>query len=164
MEPLCISFPSLFALAISKDAWVADVWNFEGKRGGWAPCFSRSFNDWEAERVKRFLLKIQTKRAYRDEEDRMIWMALRCWNFLVKSLYSIMEPETLYCSPRSIIWRSYVSPRVVFFPWEATWGKALTLDEVQMRGFSLANRCFLCHSEEEIVDHILLHCAKTWIL
>ncbi|KAL6339852.1 hypothetical protein AAG906_034940 [Vitis piasezkii] len=76
VEPLCISFPSLFALAISKDAWVADVWNFEGKRGGWAPCFSRSFNDWEAERVKHLLLKIQTKRAYRDEKDRMIWMAL----------------------------------------------------------------------------------------
>ena len=100
MEPLCISFPSLFALAISKDAWVADVWNFEGKRGGWAPCFSRSFNDWEAERVKHLLLKIQTKRAYRDEKDRMIWMALRCWNFSVKSLYSTMEPGTLYCSHR----------------------------------------------------------------
>ena len=54
--------------------------------------------------------------------------------------------------------------RVVFFLWVATWGKALTLDQVQMRWFSLVNRYFLCHFEEEIVDHILLYRAKTWIL
>ena len=51
--------------------------------------------------------------------------------------------------------------KMAFFAWEATCGKTLTLDLVQMRGFSLANRCFLCHSEEETIDHILLHCAKT---
>ena len=31
--PLCDSFPSLFALTVSKEAWVKDVWNFlEGGR------------------------------------------------------------------------------------------------------------------------------------
>ena len=57
---------------------------------------------------------------------------------------------------RNIIWRSCAPPKVTFFAWEVTWGKALILDQVQRRGYSLANRCFFCHSEEE-VDHILLY-------
>ena len=42
------SFPSLFDLAVSKDAWVADCWDSLEKGGGdrrWNPCFSKSFND-----------------------------------------------------------------------------------------------------------------------
>ena len=43
---LCVLYPSLFALLISKDAWVVNVWN---------SCFFRSFNDWEVDCVARFL-------------------------------------------------------------------------------------------------------------
>ena len=46
----------------------------------------------------------------------------------------------------------------------ATWGKVLTLDQIQRRGFYLTNRCFLCLSEVETVDRILLHCAMLWVL
>ena len=28
----------------------------------------------------------------------------------------------------------------------------------------MANRCFLCLSEEETMDHLLLHCVKTRVL
>ena len=34
---------------------------------GWVPCFSRSFNDYELEEVDHFLLKIQAKKAYKEE-------------------------------------------------------------------------------------------------
>ena len=54
--------------------------------------------------------------------------------------------------------------RVVFFVWEATWRKVLTLDHIQRRGWSLANRCFLCLKEEESVDHVLFHCDRTRVL
>ena len=52
-------------------------------------------------------------------------------------------------------------PKVAFFAWEASWGKILTLEQLQRRGYSLANRCFLCLSEVETVDLLLLHCVKT---
>ena len=52
-------------------------------------------------------------------------------------------------------------PKVTFFAWEATRGKILTLEQLQRRGYFLANRCFLCLFEEEMVDHLLLHCVKT---
>ena len=43
-SPLCVSFPSLFALTIDKEARVADIWDLLAE-GGWNPCFSRAFND-----------------------------------------------------------------------------------------------------------------------
>ena len=46
--PLCKTFPYLFALAISKEAWVNEVWTTTGERGrggSWSLCFNRPFND-----------------------------------------------------------------------------------------------------------------------
>ena len=53
---------------------------------------------------------------------------------------------------------------MIFFAWEASWGKVLTLDQLKKRGWTLANRCFLCCAEEEFIDHILIHCTKARIL
>ncbi|RVX13234.1 hypothetical protein CK203_017983 [Vitis vinifera] len=53
-EPLSESFPSIFTLFMSKEAWAADVWNPEGEGGSWTPLFSRAFNDWELELVECF--------------------------------------------------------------------------------------------------------------
>ena len=50
---------------------------------------------------------------------------------------------------------------MAFFAWESFWGKVLTLDQLQRKGYFLANRCFLCLFEAETVNHLLLHCAKT---
>ena len=41
------------------------------------------------------------------------------------------------------------------------WGKVLTLDQVQRRGWS--NWCFLCRGHESI-DHLLLHYETTRVL
>ncbi|RVW34945.1 Transposon TX1 uncharacterized 149 kDa protein [Vitis vinifera] len=60
--PLSEAFPSLFAFAVSQDAWVADCWDSMGDAGGWHPCFSRSFNDWELEAVASLLSVLQGKR------------------------------------------------------------------------------------------------------
>ena len=94
----------------------------------------------------------------------MIWTISKSWKFSVKSLYSALEPDDPFLFLWSIIWNSCMSPKVAFFAWETTWGKALTLYKAHKRGFPLANRCFLHHFEEKTVDHILLHCAKTRIL
>ena len=114
--------------------------------------------------MERFLHKIQTFRVQREEADRVIWTASKCGAFSVKSLYSILEPEDSPLFPSGSIWRASVPPKLTFFAWEASWGKFLTLEQLQRRGYSLANKCFLCLSEVETVDHLLLHCVKTWVL
>ncbi|RVX20087.1 Transposon TX1 uncharacterized 149 kDa protein [Vitis vinifera] len=57
--PLCESFPSLFSMSMSKNAWVSEVWNPVGDGSGWTPLFARAFNDWEIDLVERLLQKIQ---------------------------------------------------------------------------------------------------------
>ena len=79
------SFSSLFALAISKDAWVKDVWNsFDPGEGGWSPCFSRPLNDWKVGSVERFLLHLDGSRVHRDDEDRMLWTKTKNGEFTMK--------------------------------------------------------------------------------
>ncbi|RVX02398.1 hypothetical protein CK203_028385 [Vitis vinifera] len=35
--------------------------------------------------------------------------------------------------------------------WEASWGRVLTLDNLQKRGQPLANRCYMCKQEGESI-------------
>ena len=42
--------------------------------------------------------------------------------------------------------------------------KVLTLDQLKIRGRTLVNRCFLCEEEEEMVDHLLVHCCKARLM
>ena len=56
------------------------------------------------------------------------------------------------------IWVSFVPTKVSFFAWEAAWGKVLTMDKLQRRGWNLPNRCFLCDHAKGTILHLLLHC------
>ena len=108
-----------------------------------------------------FLLGLNEKSVQRDVEDRMLWIETKCGKFSIKSLYKALVSSPPVFFPSNVIWKACVQPKVSFFRWEATWGKALTLDQLQKRGWPLANRCYLCQLHEELIDHILLHCAKT---
>ncbi|RVW43414.1 putative ribonuclease H protein [Vitis vinifera] len=130
--PLCDSFPSIYALSIEKEAWVADVWD--------------------------------PLRVIGDEDDKVVWTETKSGIFSAKSLYLALEADCPSSFPSSCIWKVWVQPKISFFAWEAAWGKALTLDLVQRRGWSLANRCYMCMEKEETIDHLLLHCSKTRVL
>ena len=58
-EPLCVSFLSLFALASSKEVWVADSQNQSNIRGCRTTNFSRHLNDWEI--VECFFSRLQER-------------------------------------------------------------------------------------------------------
>ena len=107
-----------------------------GEEGGWSPRFSRPFNDWEVEEVERLVVTIQRRRLIPNLEDRVLFSFQRAsFGALVFLL------------------------KWVFFAWEASWGKMLTLDQLKKRGWTLANRCFLCCVEEESID-----CTKARVL
>ena len=144
--------------------WVADCWDLLGEEGGWNPRFSRPFNDWEVEVVERFLLTLQGKRLVIDLEDRVLSQETKDGKFFVKSLYSALEPRSVVPFPRNIIWSPCVPTKVGFFAWEASWGKVLTLDQIERRGWPITNRCFLCFAEKESINHILIHCTDVRVL
>ena len=48
-----------------------------------------------------------------------------------------------------------------FFAWKAVRGKILTIDILKKKSWTMVNRCSLCKSNKESIDHILIHCEKT---
>ena len=161
---LCDSFPSLYALAESKEVWVAEVWDSSSEVGGWNPHFSKPFNDWEVDLVERFLSTIQGKRVFVDLEDRALWKETRSGSFLLSFFMMLWRQgmQPLFCGTSYGIHECL--SKWAFFAWEASCGKVLTLDRLKRRGWTLANRCFLCLVEEEYIDHVLIHCSKAKVL
>ena len=47
---------------------------------------------------------------------------------------------------------------MAFFVWPVIHGQILTLNNLMLRGRILVNWCFMCHHNEETMDHLLLHC------
>ena len=108
---LCVSFTSLFALAISKVMWVNNIWN-SNCRGELEPSFSKPFNHWEVDYVESFLLRLHRQRVHRDEEDKMLWIETKSGKFIVRSLHNALESGNSVSFPMKIIWKSGVQPTV----------------------------------------------------
>ena len=109
-EPLCVSFPFLFALAVFKDAWVKDVWRCNEGGGSWTLLFSILFNDWEVDEVCRFFVALNGKRVQQAVDDRVIWRETKCGKFSIKSLYKSLVSGPPASFPSSTIWKVYVQP------------------------------------------------------
>ena len=87
--------------------------------GGWSPCFSRSFNDWELEDVQFFLHVIQGKRVISNQEDLLL---MKDGSFLVKLFYMHLVSARDSVSPFRFVWNPWVPSKVGFFACEASWG------------------------------------------
>ena len=160
-EPLKVSFPGLFAMADCKDAWVRDLWSGPKEGEGWTLVFTRPFNDWELPKVERFLSCIERVFVVNEMEDMLKWEETKNGIFSVKSMHLALRSRPVESFPWLGVWKTGVQPKISLFTWEAIWGEILTCDQLQKRGFTLANRCHLCLEEEETMDHLLLHCVKT---
>jgi len=105
--------------------------------------------------------------SMRDSSGDMVgWNLTPIGKFSVKSffLHLCLSLRNLSSSlskggfPWSVIWKPLTPFEVSFFVWEASHGKILTYDNLQKRGKTMVNRCFMCKDNLESVDHLFLHC------
>ena len=150
-------FPHLYILAANRNAKVEDLWDQNVGEGGWNLCFIRDFNDWEVKLVGELLQALRGVRITW-EDDSIFWKGGGSGQFRVKDAYSWLDRSMDVNFPKNKIWVGRVPTKIMFFMWEATWGKIFTLDRLQKRGWQLSNRCFLCVCEAESMDHLLIHC------
>ncbi|RVW73596.1 hypothetical protein CK203_056989 [Vitis vinifera] len=73
-----------------------------------------AFNDWEVEEAKRFLEWLHGKRVQGDVDDMVLWTETKSGNFLVKSLYLVLEEGCPSLFPSSYIWNVWVQPKISF--------------------------------------------------
>ena len=156
-------FPHLYAMAVQRNATVEEMWDQNCGQGGWNLRFIRDFNDWELDMLGNLLHDLRGSKPSL-EEDSVLWKGGRNGQFRAKAVYSLLANPLASGFPKNSIWVESVPTKLAFFAWEATWGKVLTLDRLQRRGWQLPNCCFLCGSEEESVDHLLIHCIVVRVL
>ena len=112
-----------------------EVWDNSKQGKGWNFNFQRLFNDWEMDNVESLIGKVRGRKINSEEEDNMVWKANKDGSYTVRSNLDVLEGGR------------GAGP----FPkkWFGT-SKVLTLNQLKRRGFSRANRCYLCGKEEEI--------------
>ena len=125
--------------------------------------FIRDFNDWELDMVGNLLHELRGHKITL-EEDSVFWKEGENGQSRVKEVYSLLDSPLTVVFPKNKIWVERIPTKIAFFAWEATWGKIMTLDRLQKRGWQLPNRCFLCGCEEENVNHILIYCTVARVL
>jgi hypothetical protein len=80
---------------------------------------------------------------------------------IVRSYYTLLQ----YGEHNSFHWRSVwkvkAPPRVAFFLWTTTLGRILMVGTLRKMGFSLANWCCLCKTNEKTSDQLLIHYMYT---
>ncbi|KAL6345965.1 hypothetical protein AAG906_025245 [Vitis piasezkii] len=121
-EALSRIFPQLFALAVHKNATISEVWDSSLGQGGWNLRFARDSNDWELDLIEA------------------LW---RSRYFGVRCAYNLLAAPNSLDFPVRCIWVDKVPTKAAFFAWEATWGKILTLDRLQRRGWQLLIAVFV---------------------
>ena len=97
-------------------------------------------------------------------EDRLLLKESITDGFSVRHMYRKLMYSLPIDFPCRSIWNPIVPPKLGFFAWEASWGKVLTLDQLERRGIPLVNKCFLCEENEETIDHLLIHCSRAKML
>ncbi|RVW47167.1 hypothetical protein CK203_070192 [Vitis vinifera] len=128
-----LKIPASYAMAVHKNATVEEMWDQNFAQGGWNLRFLRDFNDWDLDMVGNLLLALRGHRITM-EEDLVFWKEGRNGQFSVKKAYSLLVSPIAAVFPKSNVWMDRVPTKIVFFAWEAVWGKVLTLDRLQKRG------------------------------
>ena len=117
------------AAALRNNSWVSDI------RGGLSVQALGEYLDlWDV------IAGISLDPASRDE---MIWKAAPDGVFSMRSTYSLFSAGRMKCPLGKIIWKSRAPARCKFFMFLAMRNACLTADNLQRRGWSLAQVCHL---------------------
>ena len=134
------------------------MWDQSVGSGHWNLNLVRSVNDWEVDLVVRLLGTLQSERVLIGW-DTASWKGAGNGIYSIEKVYRVLHPGLVAHFPVKGIWVPNAPSKSALYEWEAAWGKVLTLDKLQKRGWQLPNRCYLCGQVKEIVNHLLLHCS-----
>jgi hypothetical protein len=120
--------------------------------------FTRLIHDWEVETLASFYRCLYSFKFRGHLEDKLWWIPSSKCFFEVSRFYQVLSTPGSISFPWKGIWRTKAPPRVAFFAWMVARSKIPTIENLQRRGMIVTNRCWLCESNGESMDHLLLHC------
>jgi hypothetical protein len=113
---------------------------------------------WIYLRLFFFFQVLDSARERRGGEDNLWWIPSKRGLFKVKVLYHSLCCNVARSFPSKSVWRTQAPLRAGFPVWSAGLGKILTFDSFRKRQGIVINRCGMCKSSKETMDHLLLHC------
>ena len=69
---MCVSFPTLYAVAASKGPKVVEVWEIARGEGGWNLRFIIPSNGWEMDETQREINLISSRKINQGEKDKIL--------------------------------------------------------------------------------------------
>jgi hypothetical protein len=102
-----------------------------------------------------FYTFLYSHKMSREGEDKIWWVPSNKGNFDVRSLYNILASKEAIPFPWKSVWHTKAPSRVAFFTWTIVLGKILTIDNLRKMNLIVINRCCMCKSDGETIDHLL---------
>ncbi|XP_026383916.1 uncharacterized protein LOC113279434 [Papaver somniferum] len=100
-------------------------------------------------------------------EDYKVWKPDYKGSFSVRSEKQLIRRRYPNLEGTNLLWRDSVHPSLAARNWKLLRGACATLDNVKSRfKYQVINKCYLCNSEEESLEHILWSCtyaSKAWL-
>ncbi|CAN1314337.1 Putative ribonuclease H protein At1g65750 [Linum perenne] len=164
-------FPRIDASAQSLDARLCDVFHFSD-RFEWSIPLRYQLRGGALEEWHNFLLHlVLIPQTLLTEGPTYIYWPLHSKGlFTVASLRQELNATRFVGNsnfPSDVIWVPFIPPKFTSFCWKAFHKRIATIDNLQRRGFSFANRCVMCYCSTESVDHLFLQCSfvtRVWNL
>ena len=116
------------------------------------------------QRFYSFFEHVSAKIPKGEGDDVMILQLNRSGIFDVHSFNNFLLKAPFVSFSWQSIWCVKLPKRVSFFLGTATRGGILTIDNLVKKNLPRVNWCCLCQCDEEIVDHLLLHCKFAYAL
>jgi hypothetical protein len=129
-----------------------------GGANQWSVRFIREAHDWEVDDFASFFCLLHSVTVRRGCEDELWWTPSKKCIFTVKIFFHTLVNTEGRGFPWKSVWRTKAPSRAAFFTLLAALGKILTMDNLKKRQAIVINRCCMCKSDGESVDHLLLHC------
>uniref|UniRef100_A0A2N9G078 Reverse transcriptase domain-containing protein n=1 Tax=Fagus sylvatica TaxID=28930 RepID=A0A2N9G078_FAGSY len=111
------AFPTLFFIALNKEAAVAEYMQFSHGNLHWEVKFVRNLQDWELDSLVSFLSRLYSVSINDSGLDRMCWQRDSKTEFSVHSYYCCLHVPNPVQFPWKGVWKSKAPPRVAFFLW-----------------------------------------------
>ena len=94
----------------------------------------------------------------------MCWTLAKSKGFAVSSYYQALLGVCTQAFCWRSIWKQKVPSKVAFFVWATALGTILTIDNLRKKKVLILDQCYMCKSNGESVNHLLLHCHNVYEL
>jgi zinc-binding in reverse transcriptase len=148
--PIKQLYPTLYNQSKQRDCTVEEVY----RQGQWKLLFHA-----DSIEIQHQIGQLTTRLIgihLQNREDEVRWT--RSVKFTASAYYRFIQNFPNINNSLSNLWLLRAPPRVLTFTWLMLQNAILTVDNLQKRGWQLANVCHMCYNAEETIPHLFIEC------